>query len=88
VARTGDATLSWIAPTEDTDGTPIVGLAGYRIYYGASATQMSNVISVSSPTAVAYEISNLAAGTWYFAIAAYNTESEQSALTATISKTI
>jgi len=30
------ATLSWEAPTTDTNGAPLNNLAGYRIYYGAS----------------------------------------------------
>jgi hypothetical protein len=32
----GQATLSWTAPDENTDGTPLINLAGYRIYYGTS----------------------------------------------------
>jgi hypothetical protein len=33
----GRATLSWTAPTENTDGTTLANLAGYRIRYGTSA---------------------------------------------------
>jgi hypothetical protein len=33
----GSATLSWAAPTENMDGTPLTNLAGYQIYYGTSA---------------------------------------------------
>lgn len=31
------ATLTWEAPTRNTDGTPITGLAGYNIYYDAAS---------------------------------------------------
>ena len=30
----GSATLSWTAPTQNTDGSPPTNLAGYRIYWG------------------------------------------------------
>jgi hypothetical protein len=30
----GPATLVWEAPTENTDGTPLTDLAGFRIYFG------------------------------------------------------
>jgi len=28
---------SWTAPTTNTDGSPLIDLASYRVYYGASA---------------------------------------------------
>jgi Calx-beta domain/Fibronectin type III domain len=87
-AATGQATLSWTAPTLDTDGTPLTNLAGYKIYYGTSQTQMTNVIQVSNPATLEYEISNLAKGTWYFSVAAYNTADVESSLSPTESKTI
>ena len=36
VVQTGDASvsLSWVPPTENTDGTPLVNLKGYEIHYG------------------------------------------------------
>ncbi|MFQ5610302.1 MAG: putative Ig domain-containing protein, partial [Woeseiaceae bacterium] len=35
-SSTGSVTVSWTAPTLNADGTPLVDLAGYRIYYGPS----------------------------------------------------
>src|SRR5579862_2846097 len=31
---TGTVTLSWDAPTENSNGTPLVNLGGYKVYYG------------------------------------------------------
>jgi len=32
----GTALLSWTAPTENSDGSPLTDLAGYKIHYGSS----------------------------------------------------
>ena len=87
-AIAGTATLSWTAPTVDTNGEPITELAGYNIYYGKTPTTMTSVIAVNSPASGSYTISNLAAGTWYFAVASYNTQAMVSPHSATVSKTI
>jgi hypothetical protein len=85
---TGSATLTWSAPTLETNGSPITGLAGFNIYYGNSPTSLTRVVAVNSPSASSYQISSLAAGTWYFAIAAYNEQAEESPRSGVVSKTI
>jgi type IV secretory pathway VirJ component len=70
-ANSGTATLRWSAPTTNSDGTALTDLAGFYIYYGTTAGSLTNSITVGSPTASSYEITNLGSGTWYFAIAAY-----------------
>jgi Calx-beta domain len=87
-AIAGSATLSWTAPTVDTNGEPITDLAGFNIYYGKSPTTMTSVIAVNSPASGSYTISNLAAGTWYFAVAAYNSQAMVSPHSAAVSKSI
>ena len=34
---TGNATLAWIPPLENTDGSPLQDLTGYRIHYGTQS---------------------------------------------------
>jgi hypothetical protein len=68
---TGAATLSWIAPTTNTDGSTLTNLAGFRIYYGASSSQLSQTIQVANASVSTYVVSNLAPGTYYFAVRAY-----------------
>jgi len=41
---TGRATLSWQAPTDNVDGTPLTDLAGFRVYYGNSVNDLRYVI--------------------------------------------
>jgi hypothetical protein len=77
----GTASLSWNAPTEDANGTPITGLAGYRVYYGTDPNDLSQSVEVTGAETTTCVVQNLPAGTYYFAVSAYNSsgvESEQS----------
>jgi Putative Ig domain len=84
----GSASLSWTAPTENTNGTPLTDLAGYTIYYGTSPSELTQTIQVAEPSATSYVVTNLGAGTYYFAVAAYTTAATQSAQSSVGSKTI
>ncbi len=66
------ATLSWTAPTENTDGTPVTDLAGYHILYGTSPSELTNTVTVAGAATTTFEISGLAEGTYYFAVVAFN----------------
>ena len=85
---TGTASVSWDAPTQDTNGEALTDLAGYTIYYGTSASALTKTIQVANPGATNYVVSNLSAGTYYFAVAAYTTTGTVSAQSAVHSKTI
>jgi hypothetical protein len=84
----GSATLTWVAPTENTDGTPLTNLAGYRIYYGTNATAMSQIVQIANPGIVTYVVANLWSGTWYFSVRAYTSANVESGVSAVVSKTI
>lgn len=66
----GTATLSWAAPTQNTDGSSVTDLSGYVIAYGTSASALTQTVTVSNAATTSYTIQNLVAGTWYFAISA------------------
>jgi hypothetical protein len=84
---TGSVTLSWTAPTENTNGTALTDLAGYTIYYGTSGNALSKTMRISNPGLATYVLSNLSPGTWYFAISAYTTANVQSTESAVASGT-
>ena len=84
----GAATLSWEAPTTDTNGQPLTNLSGYRIYYGESKTALSETVNLTGTGLQTYVIDNLNSGTWYFAIKAVNSAGVESALSNVVSKTI
>ena len=87
-AGTGSATLSWMPPTQNSDGTPLTNLAGYEIRYGLSRDDMSGVVSLTNPSLSIYMLENLTSGTWYFAVSAVNTAGVTSPLSNVASKTI
>lgn len=76
-------TLSWNAPTQNSDGTPLTTcaagtsgdcLAGYTLHYGTSSQDYTGEIQITDPTSTSYVLSDTTfpAGTYYFTISAYN----------------
>jgi hypothetical protein len=86
VIAPGVATLSWTAPAANSAGE--TNLAGYHIYYGSSATALTHVVDVSNAASMDFVVNNLASGTWYFAITAYNSAKVESAFSAVVPVTI
>jgi hypothetical protein len=84
----GSATVSWTPPTSFEDGTPIANLAGYRVVYGPSSSELSQAVTVASADITSATIEDLAPGTWYFAVKAYTTASIESDLSVVGQKTI
>ncbi len=84
----GAATLSWAAPDENTDGSALANLAGYRIYFGTSADALDRVIDIPSVGITTYVVDDLTAGTYFFSIRAYNAVGAESALSNIVSDTI
>ena len=78
-ASTGSATVQWANPTQNTNGTTLMNLAGVHLYYGTSASALTHEITVASTTQISYTIAGLTAGTWYFGAKAYNTSGIESA---------
>ena len=84
----GTATVTWAAPTINTDGTPITNLSGYTIYYGTSQSDLTQSAVVSGAATLSYEITGLASGTWYFAVAADAADGTQSSMSNVGSKSL
>lgn len=82
------ATLSWDAPTTNTNGSALTDLSGYRIYYGPSASELNETVQITNIGVQTYVIENLDPGTWYFAIRAVTSEGAESALSDIVAKTI
>ena len=84
----GAATISWEAPTTNTDGTPLTDLAGYRIYYGSSPDKLGHSVQIKTIGLQTYVIDDLQSGTWYFAVMAVASDGSESKLSDIVSKTI
>ncbi|HKQ82516.1 MAG TPA: putative Ig domain-containing protein [Steroidobacteraceae bacterium] len=87
-SSSGGATLSWTPPTQNTNGTSLTDLVGYRIYYGTSSSALTQQIQVANASVSSYVVSGLGSGTYYFGVRAYNTSGTESALSNVASKTL
>jgi hypothetical protein len=84
----GTATLSWQPPTQNSDGSPLTDLAGYRIRYGTASSALSNSVDVANAGVTSAVIEGLSPATWYFAVVAYNAAGVESDLSSIAQKTI
>jgi hypothetical protein len=85
-SASGSVTLSWQAPTRNTDGTTLTDLSGFRIRYGTSAGALSRTVRIDNPGITTAVIEDLTSGTWYFAVTAVNSKGVESDLSTVVSK--
>lgn len=85
---TGSATLSWTPPTQNTDGSALTNLAGYRVYWGRSAGSYTASTTLNNPGLSSYVVDQLTSGTWYFVATAVNAQGVESSFSNPASKTI
>lgn len=85
---TGTATLSWLAPEMNSDGSALTDLSGYRIYYGNAPGQYDHELEISDAATMSAVIDNLTTGSWYFAATALNSQGLESDLSNEVQKTV
>ncbi len=84
----GTATISWTAPTANTDGSSLTDLSGFKVAYGTSSTSLGTVQAVNDAKATSATVAALASGTWYFAVRAVTSGGVESANSPVVQKTI
>jgi len=82
------ATVSWIPPTQNTDGSPLTNLAAYKIYYGVSEGNYPNQIRINNPGITRYVVDNLTPDTYYFVSTSINSDGVESRYSNVASKAI
>lgn len=85
---TGSVTISWTPPITNVNGSTLTNLAGYHIYYGTSASNLSQVVDVTNPGLATYVVSDLSAATWYFSVTAVNSSGEESPRSSVVSRVV
>jgi hypothetical protein len=85
---TGSVTLSWTPPTQNTDGSVLNNLAGYKVYWGTSQSSYSNSVTVNNAGLSRYVVEQLTPATWYFAVTALNAAGSESGFSNVVTKTI
>jgi len=74
----GSVTLSWEAPTNNSDGSSLTDLAGYKVYYGSRSGNYTETVDVGNFSSAT--INSLASGTWCFTVSAYDVSGNESSL--------
>ena len=77
--------LSWQPPTENSDGTALMDLTGYKIHYGSASRNYSDTVQLTNPGLTGYVVQNLPSGKYYFAVSAYNATGKESSLSGEVS---
>ncbi len=65
-------TLNWTAPTENEDGSQLMDLAGYKIYWGNRPGVYTKSVTIDNPGMSSYVVDNLPAGTLEFVATSFN----------------
>ena len=81
-------TLSWKAPTKNTDGSKLTNLAGYHVHYGTAPRNFTESLNLSDRTMTSVVIEGLAPARWYFAVKAYNTAGLESDFSDSVDKLV
>ena len=71
-------TLSWTPPTENEDGSQLMDLAGYKIYWGNRSGNYTKSVTISNPGMSSYVVENLPAGRLEFVATSFNTAGVES----------
>ncbi|MGI9224740.1 MAG: putative Ig domain-containing protein, partial [Woeseiaceae bacterium] len=69
---TGSVTLSWVPPTRNEDGSLLVDLAGYRVYWSRDGGAYDPPVSIDNPSVTLYVVENLTPGNYEFVVTAVN----------------
>ena len=84
----GSMTLAWTPPTENTDGTALTNLAGYRIYYGLSQGNYPNRVNIDNPGLASYVVENLVPNTYYVVATSVNLMGVESSYSNVVVKSV
>jgi len=84
----GVASLQWEMPPSKVDGEPLDDLAGYRILYGRSSSDLDHSVMIPDPATTSYQFSALTSGIWYFAVVAVNSNGLEGPPTTLATKSI
>jgi hypothetical protein len=84
----GSSTVSWTKPTKNSDNSTLTNLAGYKVVFGNSASNLNQSKSINDANATSTTIAALGAGTWYFAVRAVNSSNVESGNSTVVSKSI
>ena len=74
----GFVALSWDAPTQNTDGSSLLDLAGYKIYVRKNSGSFNREIRINNPSITTYLIEQLSPATYHFVATAITSSGVES----------
>jgi hypothetical protein len=77
--------LAWTPPTQNSDGSTLVDLKGYKIHYGTEPQNYTSTVSVDNPGLTRFVLDSLPTGTLYVAMTAYNAAGTESSFSSEVS---
>lgn len=80
----GKALVSWTPPTQNSDGSTLTDLAGYRIYYGNSPGSYQDSITINTIAISSFLVENLVVADWYLSMTAFNSSGIESSYSAEV----
>ena len=81
-------TVTWTAPSLNTDGSALTNASGYRVDFGTSTASLGQSVAVQGATTTSTSIGGLSAGTYYFAVTTLNASGVASTRSSTVSRTV
>jgi len=81
-------TLSWRAPTKNTDGSTLTNLAGFRVHYGTAPDTYTESVQLPDEEMTSVVIEDLPPARWYFVVSAYNSAGLESNFSSSVDKLI
>ncbi len=74
----GSMSLTWTAPTQNSDGTALTDLAGFNLYHGTTAGNYTHKIRIDNPSISTYLVENLLPDTYYVVATSFNSSGVES----------
>ena len=84
----GSVTLSWTPPIKNDDGSDLVDLDGYKIYWGTTPGRYPNSVTLENEGLTTYVVDNLVPGTYEFVATSFNKARVESAYSNPATKTV
>ena len=86
----GQAMLSWIAPSTRADNSHLAlnDVEGFRVYYGTSASSLVLLADLNDNSITEYTTDAMPSGSYFFAVTAYDTDGNESGFSNVINKDV
>lgn len=84
----GTITVTWTAPTEREDGSPLTSIGGFKLYWGTALGDYTNSVLIDNPGITTYVIDNLVPATYYLVATTLDSTGLESGYSDSVSITI